>query len=122
MEELQRWARQFEQAARTAPREAQQVVKKGAVNIKTDARANATRSAGAHARQYSSTITFDFTAAAAGGTAEVGPEKRGQGNLGNLLEYGSVNNPGHRDLGRAADAEEPRFAEAVDDLGMRLLP
>jgi hypothetical protein len=42
--------------------------------------------------------------------AIIGPDKGApQGALGNLLEYGSVKNPPHRDGGRAADAEEPRF-------------
>jgi hypothetical protein len=42
--------------------------------------------------------------------AIIGPDKGGpQGALGNLLEYGSVKNPPHRDGGRALDVEEPRF-------------
>jgi hypothetical protein len=55
--------------------------------------------------------------------AEIGydKDKRG-GALGNLLEYGSAaTNPPHRDIGRALDAEEPRFIAAIEAIGVRLL-
>lgn len=110
-------ARELELAAAEMPVRAAAVVAKAAVNVKQEARKNAEASSGKHAKLYPGTITYGLEAGGLG--AEIGPEKRGQGNLGHILEYGKVtfggvHNPPHRDLGRALDSEEPRFiAEAV---------
>jgi hypothetical protein len=56
--------------------------------------------------------------------AEIGYDKNTKpGRLGNLLEYGGGgdHSPPHRDLGRALDAEEPRFTEALAALVEKLL-
>lgn len=46
--------------------------------------------------------------------AEIGPDKdRPQGALGNLVEYGSVNNAPIPGGAPALDAEEPRFTKAI---------
>lgn len=105
-------ARELELAAVEMPARAAAVVAKGLLNIKSDARRNAEQTSGAHAAKYPETITYGVDAGGLSG--EVGPERKGQGNLGPILENGSRNNPPHRDLGRALDSEEPRFiAEAV---------
>lgn len=106
-------ARDLAAAAATAPVQAAAVVAKGAINVKDEARRNATASSGTHAALYPATIGYDITAG--GLAAEIGPARRGQGNLGPILEYGvNGHNPPHRDLGRALDSEEPRFlAEAA---------
>lgn len=106
--------RVLERAAAEITPKAVAVVAKGALNVKNEARKNAQASAGTHAKLYPGTITYDPTDG--GLAAEIGPEKRGQGNLGPILEYGNggAKNPPHRDLGRALDVEEPRFlAEAA---------
>ncbi|MFE7954379.1 hypothetical protein [Streptomyces sp. NPDC057413] len=92
-------------------REARQVTRRGALNIKKDWRANARSTAGKHGRLYPHSIGFDFAAYGPDlFMATIGPDKSGpQGALGNLLEYGSVHNPPHNDGGRALDAEMPRF-------------
>lgn len=114
---LAQLARELELAVVEMPVRAAAVVAKAAVNVKEEARRNAQVSSGKHAKDYPGTITYDLDAGGLG--AEIGPEKRGQGNLGHILEYGKVtyggvHNPPHRDLGRALDAEEPRFvAEAL---------
>lgn len=85
------------------------VIAKAAFNVKREWQANARGSSGAHAPAYPSSITYDIETGLGIG-AEVGPDKgRAQGPLGNLLEYGSVNNPPHGDGKRAADSEEPRL-------------
>lgn len=97
-------------------REVEAVVKKGAVNIKTDWRNNAKATAGRHASAYPYSITFDGPERHPGGVvvAEIGPDKsKRQGALGNLLEYGSAHNPPHNDGKRAADAEQDKFANAI---------
>lgn len=98
-----------------ARRDARAVVMRGAVNIKRDWRANARASSGRHAPLYPSSISFDVSRYGRDiFRAEIGPDKGApQGALGNLLEYGSVHNPPHRDGGRALDAEQPRFEEQM---------
>lgn len=97
------------------------IVERGALNIKRDWRANATATAGQHARMYPRSISYDVIVTPGGAAAEIGPDKAApQGPLGNLLEFGSVNNPPHNDGGRALMAEGPRFAAAVAALVDRL--
>ena len=110
--------------ARSIPRvrkDARAVTMRGALNVKTNWRANATQSSGKHARHYPRTVGFDF---AAYGTdlfmATIGPDKGGvQGPLGAILEYGSVKNPPHNDGGRALDAELPLFLAQMELLAAR---
>lgn len=91
------------------------VVSKGALNIKNEWRDNARISAGAHAKLYPASIGYDLDGGPGYAQAVIGPDQDArQGRLGNLLEYGSVNNPPHNDGGRAADSEEPRFGDAVE--------
>lgn len=97
-------------------REVEGVVKRGAVNIKRDWRKNAKESAGQSARAYPYSIDFDGPHRRPGHVieAEIGPDKdKRQGALGNLIEYGSVNNPPNNDGKRAADKEHDKFADAI---------
>lgn len=107
-------AAQLRTAQAQVLRAVQPVVSKGALNIKNEWRSNATQSAGAHARLYPASITYDLNPGSDSVEAVIGPDKGArQGALGNLLEFGSVNNPPHNDGGRALDAEDPRFVDAV---------
>lgn len=102
------------------------VVAKGALNVKTEAKANVLKSAPVHNGGAHNTITYDAPHLV--GTrieSEIGYD-RGAGRaaaLGNLLEYGGGGDrsPAHRDLGRALDAEEPRFEQAIATMAMRPL-
>jgi hypothetical protein len=103
-------------------RRTQQVVAKGALNIKRDWQANARATAGRHARLYPASIGYDLTVTPAGASAVIGPDKdRPQGALGNLLEFGTSRQGGHLDGARALAAEEPRFIAAIEALGGELL-
>lgn len=96
-------------------------VKRGAQNIKTDAQ---NRARGLpHAPDYPQAITYDSHETPFGAWAEIGPDKnRRQGSLGNLIEYGSVNNPGGRPHMRpAGEAEEPKLAQALENVAARIL-
>ena len=115
MSDLDDLSRDLHRAAKEAREVAHGVVKRGAVNVKRDWRSNATRSAGRHARRYPYSIGFDVTTGTAAIVAEIGPDKAAvQGPLGNLLEFGSTNNPPHNDGGRALRAEETRFHAALE--------
>lgn len=116
------------EASAAAPDETRKVVQKGALNIKKDAQK---RSSGiSHAPTYPYTISYDTTPTLFGATAEIGPDKdkqvgggphRTPGNLGAILEYGSVNSAPVPHLGPALDAERPLFERALADLEVRLL-
>lgn len=112
-------------ASNAVAAQAEKVVKKTAVQVKKGWVANAKESvAGAgHARAYPYSITFDDPVrTAAGVEVEVGPDKaKRQGALGNLIEYGSVNNPPHWDGKRAAEAETPAFEKHMADLGEAMI-
>lgn len=103
-------------------REGAAVVNRGALNVKNGWRDRARTTAGAHARLYPGSISYDNARVVAPGVLEavIGPDKaRPQGALGNLLEFGSVNNGPHNDGGLALDEEEPRFVAQVEALGQR---
>jgi len=88
------------------------VVQKGALNVKTGARANVAKSAPVHNAHAQYAVTYDTAIGKTTVDAEIGYDKgkRG-GSLGNLLEYGTHQQAGHRDLGRALDVEEPRLEQ-----------
>ena len=111
MSDVRRLERHLARVVPRARRDARAVTMRGAMNIKRDWKSNARASAPKHAPAYPSTIGFDLAAYGPDiWMAIIGPDKGGpQGALGNLLEYGSVKNPPHRDGGRALDVEEPRF-------------
>lgn len=111
-------------ALRSADRQAlpqgKKVVSKGSLNVKKDW---AGRWQGlAHAPALPRAVTYDLDTAGDVVSGEIGPDKsRRQGSLGNLLEFGSMNNAPHPGGLPALEAEEPRFVENVGDLGVKLL-
>ncbi len=100
-----------------APREVQRkvpaVVKRGAVNIKTDLQAQMAESTYFQAARF---ISFDETGGGMG--AEIGPEKIGAGNLAAIAYWGGANGGGGtvEDPQKAADREAPKFVDALGDL------
>lgn len=97
-------------------------------NVRDTARENA--SGMAHAPAFPQSITYDFVGDSHGGGAlggfvggsgeydlvmEVGPDKaRPQGALGNLIEYGSINNPPQGIMHGALQANEDDFERGVE--------
>lgn len=128
MSELESWAEVVQRAPTATRRAGRGVVSKGSLNIKTDARRRAPGSGAA--RHYPASITYDITETPTEIVGEIGPaEGRRQWGLGNLLEYGSPNNPPHPHLEPALDAEAPKFIAACEALagevidgGLRLGP
>lgn len=119
--ELIQLAQALTQRLPEAQTEIAAIVNRGALNIKNQWRANAIASAGQHGRRYPYSISYDPLPMPGGASAEIGPDKGlPQGALGNLLEFGSVNNAPHNDGGRALLAEAPRFQAQVELLTDRL--
>ena len=113
MDDLRSLAHDLSEAPKRAQRDAVAVVEHAALNVKNGWKANAKRSSGHHARMYPATISYELALGPAllgVVEAEVGPDKnKPQGALGNLLEFGSVNNPPKNDGGRALRDEAPKF-------------
>lgn len=94
------------------------VIKKGALNIKNEARS---RAGAAHSNPGKSAavqhINFDMTGKT---SAEIGYDKGGPGSLGTFNEYGSAGNSPDNALGSAIESEAPKVAAymtaAVDKL------
>lgn len=107
-------------AAGVAVEEARKVVAKGALNIKQDAQRRI--SGLAHAPAYPRSITYDSHETRLAAWAEIGPDKnKRQGALGNILEYGTIKNAPHPHMRPAAEAEQPRFGKAMEDLAVKAL-
>ena len=110
----------LQDAGRDVVPEAKKVLVRAAFNIKKDAQRKV--SGIRHAPAYPRAITYDTRWVGATGRAEIGPDKdRRQGALGNILEYGTVNNAPHAHLGPALDYEGPNFEHYVGQLGEDLL-
>lgn len=103
-----------------ATADARKAVARGALNIKRDAQRRVSDIA--HAPAYPRAITYDSHETPTGGWAEIGPDKnRRQGALGNILEHGTRKNAPIPHMGPAGQAEEPRLARALQDLGAKAI-
>lgn len=100
--------------------EVEQVVSKGALNIKKDW---AHRWEGhAHIKHLPAAVGYDLHRDGVNSSAQIGPDKDAlQGPLGSIIEFGTVNNAAIPGGMPALDAEEPRFIQAIEDLGEKLL-
>jgi hypothetical protein len=105
---------------RRLSRGANAVVRKGALNIKKDW---ARRWSGlAHAPAVPRSITYDVDTSFHEVSAEIGPDKgRPQGALGNILEFGTVNNAPIPGGVPALATEEPRFVKALTEVAENVL-
>ncbi|MCX5066907.1 hypothetical protein OOJ91_13730 [Micromonospora lupini] len=118
--ELKKWQHDLDAVLLQAPKETRAVVQRGALNIKRDAQGRVRGLA--HAPAYPYAISYDTKETPASYTAEIGPDKaKRQGALGNLIEFGSVNNAPRPHMIPAGDAERPRFEKAMEDLAARIL-
>jgi hypothetical protein len=90
--------------------------------VKKDARSNARKANPRHAKNAYKYIDYDLDKRSL--TAEVGYDKRDQGNLGAVLEYGNGNarNAPQRNLSRALEGHESRFEEEIGDDGEEAIP
>ncbi len=99
------------------------VVGKGSLNVKKDAQ-RIIRAAGrkGYLPHYPRAISYTVTARGTAVTGEIGPDPaKLQGGLGRLIELGSRNNAPIPHLSPALDAEEPRLADYMEQLGQSLL-
>jgi hypothetical protein len=117
-EDLRRLAVDLAAAPERARGQIQQVVAKGALNIKTDWRGRV--SALHRLRHLQFAVNYDMVYGTDSIGADVGYDKaRVQAPLGNIEEFGTASTPGHLDGQHALSAEEPRFIAALEDVAER---
>lgn len=122
MDGLEALAASLDDAADRMPREAEKVVSKGALNIKTGVR-SAWRNLQHTPRLYL-TVGYDVTRLGDRVTAEIGPDVSMSyqgGPLGGVIEYGTVNNAPRPALGPELLKESPRFTDALAAAAQSLL-
>jgi HK97 gp10 family phage protein len=118
--DLEKLADDLEQASKDILEEVKKVTAKGALNVKKDAQRRI--SGLAHAPAYPRSISYDVRTHGMVVEAEIGPDKnKRQGPLGNILEFGTVNNPPHPHLSPALDAETSTYERYVADAGAQVL-
>jgi hypothetical protein len=118
--EVEAYADMLVDAAGVAPKESRKVVAKGALNIKTDARRR--RGGSKFFPRLAAAITYDSHETPGGGWAEVGPDHaKRQGNLGHIMEYGSLKTAPEPYMRPAAEREMPRFEKAMEALALKAL-
>ncbi|HWB36617.1 MAG TPA: hypothetical protein VHA75_11390 [Rugosimonospora sp.] len=120
---LGEWADELGRAAADTIREVRPVVSRGALNVKRDW-ARGYKRLGPHITDLPRTISYDLDQDAVSVGAEVGPDKALAGTqapLGNVIEFGSPTSAPHPAGAAALEAEAPRFATNVLDVGERLL-
>lgn len=115
MSELERWTQVLRDAPGEVRKQGRAVVARGSRNIKDGAQRRAPH--GPHTRHYARSITYDVDQDINEIVGEIGPQRgRPQWGLGNILEYGTRNNPPHPHLEPALDHEEPFFVRACLNL------
>jgi hypothetical protein len=120
-DDLDRLIRDLDKAPDIARAGVRPVIAKGSLNIKTATKRRWTGLSNAPA--LPAAVTYDTRLTPTGAVGEIGPEnEKRQGDLGNLIEYGSVNNAPRPGLAPSLTEEEPRTAKALEDLGLKGLP
>lgn len=119
--DLMRLSADFSMVQRRARPEVMKMLKRGAQNIKDDARSNV--STHPSWRRIAPSITYEPSVlpGAAGMRYDVGYEDRGQGELAGIYEFGSARRSGNPTLVPAFEREAPRFAREADALIDRVL-
>jgi hypothetical protein len=113
---LDELVRDLTEAPRKVQRKAHQAVTVNAKGVESKWRQGAAFSR--HAPHYPKSITHDVKWSGAAIEAEIGPDKSlPQGALGNLIEFGSANNPPHANGLTALEAQGPKFLRDLDDAG-----
>lgn len=117
---LNEWIVQLDKAQSQALPQAEQVLSKGALNVKNSAIRRI--SGHPHSPAYGRAIGYDLYHLPGSARARIGPDKaKRQGALGNILEYGTANNAPLPHLGPALTEEAPKFERALGDLAAKLL-
>jgi hypothetical protein len=101
-----------------AVKDVDEVLKKGAQNVKTEMVADATASE--HFKGMAGSISYDSRYSIGTPRYEVGPDKgRRGGALGNIAYFGTSRGGGTLDIEKPLHSEEPRLTSALEALAER---
>jgi hypothetical protein len=118
--DLDKLAADLDRVAREVIPEAKKTVGFGANSIKKDWRKRWRGLSHAPALPYA--ISYDVKQRGSTIEGEIGPDKsKPQGALGNLIEFGSINNAPQPGGQPALDTEEPKFVKFMENLGSKAL-
>lgn len=120
---LEGFAIELNDAAGAAPKRAKQIVQKSVDKVQKDWRKfyRATEKYFA-APYYPRAITTTVRHADGAIVGDVGPDKnKKQGPLGNLIEFGSINNFGQHEGEAALDLEREKFVRRIGNMGVNLI-
>lgn len=100
--------------------ETEKVLFRGSMQIKRGAARRIRRHK--HFRRVAASIDFDMFRSLRGPASEIGPNHRKrQANLAHIAENGSPTSPPIPFMRPAAEAEEPKFLKAMEDLAVKAL-
>jgi hypothetical protein len=95
-----------------------EVLKKGAQNIKTEMQADVSRSR--HFKAMAGSISYDSYYLPGRARYVIGPDKgRRGGALGNIYYFGTSRGGGSGDIEKPLRSEEPRLMSALDQLAAK---
>ncbi len=118
--DVEKLAADLDRVAREVTPEAKKIVGFGSNSIKKDWRRRWRGLSHAPALPYA--ISYDVKQRGSTIEGEIGPDKsKPQGALGNLIEFGSINNAPQPGGAPALQAEEPKFVKFMEDLGVKAL-
>ncbi|BCW47908.1 hypothetical protein [Arthrobacter sp. StoSoilB13] len=118
LEEVRRLATNLGRIAGDAVKDVDEVLKKGAQNIKTEMQADVSGSP--HFKGMAGAITYDSHYLPGRARYVIGPDKgRRGGALGNIYYFGTSRGGGSGDIDKPLRSEEPRTVSALEALAAR---
>lgn len=118
LEEVRRLATNLGRIAGDAVKDVDEVLKKGAQNIKTEMQADASSSE--HFKGMAGSISYDSHYLPGRARYVIGPDKsRRGGALGNIYYFGTSRGGGSGDIDKPLRSEEPRTMSALATLSAK---
>ena len=116
--ELHQLSANLGKIAGSAVKDVDEVLKKGAQNVKTEMQADVSRSP--HFKGMAGSISYDSFYLPGRARYVVGPDKsRRGGSLGNIYYFGTSRGGGSGDIEKPLRSEEPRLMNALDQLAAK---
>lgn len=120
--EVRALATDLGKVSKDVEKRAEQVLERGALNVKNRMVEDARSSHKGAARHFAGSISYDRATRVGQLGYEIGPDKdRQQGALGNILYFGTSKNAPTLDIEAGLIEEAPRLEKALGDLGADVL-
>lgn len=116
--ELKQLSANLGKIAGSAVKDVDEVLKKGAQNVKTEMQSDVSKSP--HFKGMSGSISYDSHYLPGRARYVIGPDKsRRGGSLGNIYYFGTSRGGGSGDIEKPLRSEEPRLMSALDQLATK---